>query len=51
MELPEGNGIKTIYYKVKDNVGNEAKPISTTILMNITAPDTVSDISEISARV
>jgi hypothetical protein len=47
--LFDGNGIKTIYFKVKDKVGNEAKPVAASILMNITTPDSDTDISQISA--
>ncbi|MCK5559506.1 MAG: hypothetical protein KAJ51_02890, partial [Thermoplasmata archaeon] len=48
MELSAGNGIKTVYFKAKDNVGNEAEPVSATILMNITIPVSDTDISQIS---
>jgi hypothetical protein len=34
-ELTPGNGIKTVYFKVKDNLGNTANPISTEIKLNI----------------
>ena len=36
--LPAGNGNKTIYFRVKDLVGNIAQPISSTIRLNITSP-------------
>jgi hypothetical protein len=36
--IPPMNGEKTIYFRVKDQVGNIAKPITSTIILNITAP-------------
>lgn len=51
--LTDGDGLKTIYVKVRDNVWNEADPVSATITLNtsipvvtIVGPD-VSIISEI----
>ena len=51
--LTDGDGLKTIYVKVRDNVWNEAEPVSATITLNtsipvvtIVGPD-VSIISEI----
>ncbi len=37
--LPSGDGVKVIYFKVKDNAGNIADPISATILLNTTSPE------------
>lgn len=51
--LTDGDGLKTIYVKVRDNVWNEAEPVSATITLNtsipvvtIVGPD-VSIISEV----
>ena len=51
--LADGDGLKTIYVKVRDNVWNEAEPVSATITLNtsipvvtIVGPD-VSIISEV----
>lgn len=51
--LSDGDGLKTIYVKVRDNVWNEAEPVSDTITLNtsipvvtIVGPD-VSIISEV----
>jgi hypothetical protein len=37
-KLPDGNGLKTIYFNVKDRVGNIAKPINASIYMKILEP-------------
>ncbi|WP_455392779.1 Kelch repeat-containing protein [[Eubacterium] cellulosolvens] len=37
--LPPTNGEQTVYFKVKDKVGNEAKPVYSIIIMNITTPE------------
>lgn len=54
--LTDGDGLKTIYVKVRDNVWNEAEPVSATITLNtaipvvaIVGPD-VSIISEIAGK-
>lgn len=51
--LTDGDGLKTVYVKVRDNVWNEAEPVSATITLNtsipvvtIVGPD-VSIISEV----
>lgn len=51
--LSDGDGLKTVYVKVRDNVWNEAEPVSATITLNtsipvvtIVGPD-VSIISEV----
>jgi parallel beta-helix repeat protein len=36
--IPSGDEVKIIYFKVIDNAGNIADPISTTILLNSTSP-------------
>jgi hypothetical protein len=48
-ELPIGNGIKTVYFMAKDKVGNVAEPVSASILMNITTPESNTEISRISS--
>lgn len=54
--LTDGDGLKTIYVKVRDNVWNEAEPVSATITLNtsipvvtIVGPD-VSIISEVAGK-
>lgn len=54
--LTDGDGLKTIYVKVRDNVWNEADPVSATITLNtsipvvtIVGPD-VSIISEVAGK-
>lgn len=54
--LTDGDGLKTIYVKVRDNVWNEADAVSATITLNtsipvvtITGPD-VSIISEVTGK-
>ncbi len=37
--LPPGNGMKTIYFKVKDEAGNIAEPVADSILLNITVEE------------
>ncbi|WP_455391505.1 Kelch repeat-containing protein, partial [[Eubacterium] cellulosolvens] len=44
--LPVGNGLKTIYYRVKDKAENIADPVETTILLNITTPETKGPAKE-----
>ena len=39
--LPSGNGLKTVYFKVKDKAGNIAPPVSDTIILNI--PESIND--------
>ena len=53
IELPTGDGLKTVYVKVRDDVGNETTAVSDTITLdtsvptvNVTGPD-VSKISEV----
>ena len=36
--LPDGDGLKTIYCKVRDDVGNESAAVSDTITLNSTIP-------------
>ena len=36
--LTDGDGLKTIYVKVRDNVWNEADPVSATITLNTSIP-------------
>ncbi|RTE09994.1 cadherin domain-containing protein [Paenibacillus whitsoniae] len=36
--LPDGNGMKTIYAKVKDAVGNESDPITESIMLDVPPP-------------
>ncbi|MGG1519085.1 cadherin repeat domain-containing protein [Paenibacillus oryzisoli] len=36
--LPDGNGVKTIYAKVKDAVGNESDPINASIVLDVPPP-------------
>ena len=54
--LTDGDGLKTIYVKVRDNVWNEADPVSATITLNtsipvvtIVGPD-VSIVSEVAGK-
>lgn len=54
--LTDGDGLKTVYVKVRDNVWNEADPVSATITLNtsipvvtIVGPD-VSIISEVAGK-
>lgn len=54
--LTDGDGLKTVYVKVRDNVWNEADPVSATITLNtsipvvtIVGPD-VSIISEVTGK-
>ncbi len=54
--LTDGDGLKTIYVKVRDNVWNEADAVSATITLNtsipvvtITGPD-VSIVSEVTGK-
>ena len=53
IELPTGDGLKTVYVKVRDDVGNETTAVSDTITLDtsvptvtVTGPD-VSKISEV----
>jgi parallel beta-helix repeat protein len=39
LNLSSGDGIKTIYFKVKDLVGNIADPVSTSIILNTSKPN------------
>jgi len=36
--LPSGDGLKTVYFKVRDDVGNESSSANDTITLNTTAP-------------
>lgn len=36
--LTDGDGLKTVYIKVRDNVWNEAEPVSATITLNTAIP-------------
>ncbi|UCE06929.1 MAG: hypothetical protein JSW07_02500 [bacterium] len=36
--FPEGDGKKTIYFKVRDSAGNEAEPVSASITLDTTTP-------------
>lgn len=45
-KLPGGDGIKTIYFKVRDYIGNIAEPISDSIILDITPPKGLSIIIE-----
>ena len=54
--LTDGDGLKTIYVKVRDNVWNEADPVSATITLNtsipvvtVVGPD-VSIVSEVAGK-
>jgi hypothetical protein len=41
--LSSGDGAKTIYFKVKDLAGNEADPVSTSIILNTTSGTNETD--------
>ncbi len=39
LTLPEGDGIKTVYFKLIDHTGNIAEPINDTIVLDTTPPE------------
>ncbi len=51
-ELTQGNSEKIVYFKVKDSAGNIADAVSSTIVLNITAPsnDVKGDIADTRAN-
>ena len=44
LSLPAGDGIKSIYFKIKDKVGNEAEPVFDNIILDTEAPYSLSII-------
>ncbi len=41
LNLPTGDSLKTVYFKVKDNAGNIANVVSDTIILDTTAPNSL----------
>jgi hypothetical protein len=49
--ISSDNGIHTIWFKVKDRIGNVAEPVSATILLNTTEPFTNNNQDKINPRI